>query len=151
KLSCAIGGALYPHRQWEELARLWQSFYPTAALDKDRRRVLAALEATMDSFVTLMIHHRPRTLQGRSLMEVMPLRERQPALLSTYWQSWRKTPGRLRRVSPSLAFAVLGQARADGLLGAQQESDLVAKLLTHWALRSTLDIAAMCATQAEHG
>jgi hypothetical protein len=148
KLSCAMGRALYPHRQWDELARLWQAFYPIAGTDGDRRRILQALEATMDSFVTLLIHHRPRMLRGRTLMEAMPVRERQPSRLLGYWQSWQKAPDRMRSAAPSLAFAVLGQARANGLLGAQQESDMVAKLLTHWALRSTLDLAAMCAGQS---
>jgi hypothetical protein len=149
KLSCAMGRALYPHRQWNELSRLWQSLYPPVGLDENRRRIFAVLEATMDSFVTLLIHHRPRRLRGRSLIETMPVGERQPARLSGYWRSWRKVPERMRDAAPSLAFAVLGQARADGLLGAQQESDVVAKLLTHWALRSTLDIAALCATRAK--
>jgi hypothetical protein len=44
-------------------------------------------------------------------------------------------------------FAVIGQARADGLISPEYESDLLAKLLTHWALRATLDISAACATR----
>jgi hypothetical protein len=47
--------------------------------------------------------------------------------------------------SPALVFAVLGQARADGRLSPEDESALLAKLLTHWALASTLAGAARCA------
>ena len=60
-------------------------------------------------------------------------------------------PGKGRRVQmyrspPSLVFAVLGQARADGKLSPEDESDLLAKLLTYWAMRSTLDMSEVCAT-----
>jgi hypothetical protein len=50
------------------------------------------------------------------------------------------------RSPPSLVFAVLGQARADGKLSPEDESDLLVKLLTYWAMRSTLDISAFCAS-----
>jgi len=43
-------------------------------------------------------------------------------------------------------FAVLGQARADGRMSPEDESDLLAKLLTFWAMRSTLDTSAYCAS-----
>jgi hypothetical protein len=48
-------------------------------------------------------------------------------------------------VPPTLVFAALGQARATGQLTPESESRVVGNLLTHWALRSTLDIAAICA------
>ncbi len=34
KLSCAMGNALYPHPQWQRLAELWESLYPTANLTR---------------------------------------------------------------------------------------------------------------------
>jgi hypothetical protein len=37
-----------------------------------------------------------------------------------------------------LVFAVIGQARANGLLSPEHESVLLGRLLTHWALRNTL-------------
>lgn len=40
--------------------------------------------------------------------------------------------------SPVLVFAVIGQARADGILSPEHESILLGRLLTHWALRNTL-------------
>ena len=42
KLSCAIGDGLYPHPQWRRLARLWESYYPIADLDDERKSLLAA-------------------------------------------------------------------------------------------------------------
>jgi len=47
--------------------------------------------------------------------------------------------------APSLVFAVLGQAKADGGLSPEDEGNLLAKLLTFWAMRSTLDSSAYCA------
>ncbi|MCI5158809.1 MAG: hypothetical protein D3906_10300, partial [Candidatus Electrothrix sp. AUS1_2] len=47
KLSCAIGKALYPHRQWQGIAEMWESFYPLAGLDEERRGVIAAVEAAL--------------------------------------------------------------------------------------------------------
>ena len=48
------------------------------------------------------------------------------------------------KAPPSLVFAVIGQAKANGTLSPEDESDLLAKLLTHWAMRSTLDVSAAC-------
>ena len=145
KLSCALGQVLYPHPQWARLAGLWESFYPTDGLDAQRQRLVARLEAGMPKFVALLINHRPKALRGHALLEVMAVEERQPARLSAYWRSWRASPKRMRTAPPSLVFAVIGQARADGNLSPEEESNLLARLLTHWALRSTLDTSAICA------
>jgi hypothetical protein len=51
----------------------------------------------------------------------------------------------MRDAAPTIAFAVIGQARADGLISPEAEGNLVANLLTYWALRSTLDTSALCA------
>jgi hypothetical protein len=48
---------------------------------------------------------------------------------------------------PTLAFAVIGQARSDGRMSPEQESTILGKLLTHWALSSTLDVSAACSMQ----
>jgi hypothetical protein len=148
KLSCAMGQALYPHRQWPALARLWESFYPTAGLDDETRALLVKLEAGIPGFVNLLVNHRPKALRGRSLMEVMSVAERQPARLAAIYQSWQTSPTQMRAAPPTLVFAVIGQARADGQISPEQEGHLLAKLLTHWALRSTLDTSAICAARA---
>ncbi len=145
KLSCAMGNALYPHPQWSRLAAMWESFYPTRELDEERQQLIAMLEESIPSFVTLLANHRPPSLRGRSLSEVMAKADRQPARLATMYQAWRASPARLRDATPSLAFAVIGQARADGLISPEAEGNTVANLLTDWALRSTLDTSALCA------
>jgi hypothetical protein len=147
KLSCAMGRVLYPHRQWDALANLWELFYPTTDLDEERRRLLATLEASMPGFITVLVNHRPKALRGASLLEAMSVEDRQPARLAVYYRSWRTSPGRMRAMPPSLAFAVIGQARADGQMSPEEESSTLANLLTHWALRSTLDTSAICAIQ----
>ena len=144
KLSCAIGDALYPHPQWRRVAELWESFYPVGELDEERRNLLARLEASFPEFIATLIEHRPMALRGRSLGEAMGLKERSPERLAALYGAWSKAPAQMYRAAPSLAFAVLGQAKADGRLSPEDESELLAKLLTYWAMRSTLDVAALC-------
>ena len=67
------------------------------------------------------------------------------ALLAALFGAWSKAPRRMYRAPPSLVFAALGQAKADGGLSPEDESDLLAKLLTYWAMRSTLDTSEYCA------
>src|SRR5207247_8331482 len=81
KLSCAVGEALYPHPQWPRLAALWEAMYPRASLNANRRALFDALERTLPRFVACLAAHRPAALRGRSLAEVMPLRERDPQRL----------------------------------------------------------------------
>jgi hypothetical protein len=144
-LSCAIGGSLYPHPQWGELAGLWADLYPATGLDAERRAVLAEARATIPAFVALLGNHRPPALGGRSLREVMPLAERRPGRLARLERTWGGDFTRMRNQAPTLVFAVLGQARARGALGPENESELVGRLLAYWALRSTLDLTEACA------
>lgn len=148
KLSCAIGQALYPHPQWERLAQLWEAFYPLSELDAEQRRMYGALQATLPGFVALLINHRPKSLRGRSLEEVLEVKNRQPKYLQALFQAWRKVPSRMYRVSPTLAFAVIGQARSDGRMSPEQESVILSKLLIHWALTSTLGMYEACSMQS---
>jgi len=148
KLSCAIGQALYPHPQWDRLARIWHSFYPTTDLDEERKRLIAVLISTMPGFVSLLVNHRPRALRGQSLMEAMGVKERQPARLAALWRSWRTSPAQMRSAPPSLVFAVVGQAKAEGEISPEEESRTLAGVLTYWALRSTLDTSAIWARRA---
>jgi hypothetical protein len=145
KLSCAIGDGLYPHPQWRRLARLWESYYPIADLDNERKSLLARLEASLPEFVSVLINHRPKALRDRSLLEAMNIQQRTPRRLVALFGAWSNAPRQMYRAPPSLVFAVLGQAKADGGLSPEDESDLLAKLLTFWAMRSTLDSSAYCA------
>lgn len=146
KLSCAIGNALYPHPQWQRLANVWESYYPVAGLDDKRRQLLRSLETSMPEFTRVLNNHRPEALRGRSLLEAMATAERTPPRLTALFGAWQRAPMQMYRSPPSLVFAVLGQARADGKLSPEDESDLLAKLLTYWAMRSTLDMSEVCAT-----
>ena len=148
KLSCAIGQALYPHPQWQRLAALWEAFYPPQGLDAATRDMLARLQAVLPAFVTVLVEHRPAALRGKTLAQVLRVAERQPARLTTLYQLWCRLPAHLYRAAPSLVFAVIGQARADGRLNPEDEAVLLGKLLTHWALASTLDTSSACAAVA---
>ncbi|GAB2843434.1 hypothetical protein GCM10027277_08650 [Pseudoduganella ginsengisoli] len=148
KLSCAMGQLLYPHPQWQRLAQLWESYYPQTGLPPALRRLMQQLQDSMPALVRLLARHRPAALRGAPLAEALGVKQRQPRRLAVLFSLWRRAPQRLYDAPPSLAFAVIGQARADGRLDPEEESVLLARLLTHWALRSTLDTgrrSAVCA------
>jgi hypothetical protein len=135
RLSAAMGGVLYPDPQWRRLGDLWGAFYPTAGLDPGRQQLVAALSKTIPEFVRLLTEHRPKSLRGARLAGVFPLEARQPARLRELATRFGKKKAALTQAAPTLAFAVLGQAKQDGRLSPEKESSLTAELLTHWALR----------------
>jgi hypothetical protein len=140
RLSCALGAALYPDAQWERLSRLWASFYPLDdELTPAQRALIASLERTMPEFVRVLLAHKPASLRGRSIREALHSQNREPARLRAALKAWGGSFRKMRAAEPSLVFAALGQARADGALTAEQESRLLGDLLTFWALRETLD------------
>ena len=144
-LSCAFGDALYPHPQWRQLAGVWNSLYPVGRLPADRVRVIRALLATTPAFVGLVLGHRPAALRGRSLGEVIRAEDRSPDWLLRCYATWTKDPTAIRRTRPALAFAVVGQARARGLLTPEGEDRLLGSLISYWALQSTLQANARLA------
>lgn len=144
KLSCAMGDGLYPHPQWQILANAWERFYPLDGLPPERRQFFREIEAAIPAFVSLLLSHRPRSLRGRSLGEAMHLPDRTPARLRALFGGWRRNPMPMRSAPPTLVFAALGQARADGALGPERESRLLAGLLEYWAMRSTLSTSEIC-------
>jgi hypothetical protein len=148
KLSCAMGRALFPHPQWDALAAIWEAYYPLGDLDAPRRDLLARLQASMPGLVALLVNHRPRPLRGDTLREALAVTERQPARLTAHFRAWHAAPAAMRAAPPTLAFAVLGQARADLLITPEEESRAVSDLLTHWAVRSTLGAFAGRAARA---
>jgi len=147
KLSCAMGQVLYPHPQWAALASLWELLYPKDGLEEKQKATLAALEAGIPEFVQLVVNFRPASLRGKSLKGVMPLAERHPMRLAAYYRDWAASPAKMRTAAPSLVFAVIGQAKADGKISPEAESKLLADLLSYWAMRSALDTSAICGTQ----
>jgi len=144
-ISCAIGQALYPHRQWDTLEKVWSSMYPLDGVTDEHRQRIRTMVAIIPDFVAELLDHRPSSLDGRSLRELMPVAERQPDRLAELYAQWRRRPTAMAEVSPALAFAVLGQARANNRLNPRSESRVVGNLLTYWAVRSSLDTSAICA------
>jgi len=144
-LSCAFGDALYPHPQWRQLARVWNSLYPIGRLPADRVRVIRALLATTPAFIGLVLRHRPAALRGLSLGEILRTEDRSPDQLLRRYASWTEDPTAIRRTRPALAFAVIGQARARGLLTPEDEDRLLGRLISYWALQSTLEANARLA------
>lgn len=68
KLSCAMGKALYPHPQWDNLAGIWDEYYPKGGLNNEVKSLLDLVERTIPAFVDLLLQHRPKALRGRSLV-----------------------------------------------------------------------------------
>lgn len=138
-ISAAIGRSLYPHRQWDELAATWRAMYPLTGLPAEHVAWIHKCEEEIDDLIDLLLHHRPPAAGGRELGSIWPLRERQPDRLLRLHADWGNDVGRMARQSPSLVFAVLGQAKAMGLISAQTENAQLSDLLTAWAVRSSLD------------
>jgi hypothetical protein len=145
KLSAVIGEMLYPDPQWERLRLLWHAMYPPEKQRPSVRAELRGLERTMPAFAQLLLAHRPPSLRGRSIGEALARGDRTPEALRGEWRRWQVSRKRAFDIAPSRALAVIGQAHADRRISAAYEARLVGHLLTHWALRSTLDIADVCA------
>jgi hypothetical protein len=148
KLSAAIGQALYPQPHWEQLTRLWEAYYPLAGLDQERQHLFTMLERTMPGLVAVLMNHRPAVLRGRSLTEAIDRGERQPDRLRALLARWRVAPQQMYHTRPTVVFAAIGQGRVEGKISPEEESAGLAKLLTHWALESTLQASAGCASRA---
>jgi hypothetical protein len=145
KLSAAMGAALYPDPQWTALAATWEALYPRQGLKPAMQWLLAALEHSIPAFVSVLINHRPPSLQGNSLQEVLAGADRQPANLRALFDAWGGSRLQMQAAPPSLVFAVIGQAKADGRLSAFDESRMLSDLLNDWAMQSSLDTTTNCA------
>jgi hypothetical protein len=139
RLSCAIGAALYPDPQWQRLATLWAELYPLESdLTAAQRTSILALERTMPAFVQILLGHRPAAFGGRTLFDALRGSDRTPEQLRRCHRTWQNRFRAIREAPPSLAFAVLAQARADETITPELESRLSGDLLTYWALRQAL-------------
>jgi len=138
-ISAAMGQALYPHPQWEELAAVWRAMYPLQGLEPEHRHWIRECEEHIGDFVRVLIGHRTARTGGEPLATIWPLRQRQPARLLQLHEQWGENTGLMARQPPSLVFAVIGQARAADRIDAEQESSLLSDLLTIWAVRGSLD------------
>jgi hypothetical protein len=145
KLSAAIGQALYPDPQWRRMTELWSSLYPITGLDGERRGLFAELEESFPAFVRVLIRHRPSALRGRTLGQALSSPRCRPECLSALHEQRGGSVSKLGSLPPSLAFAVIGQARSDGVITPEYEADMLTALLRHWAWRSTVDASEVCA------
>jgi len=130
KLSCAMGEALYPHAQWQRVFELWNALHPLQSED----RQLALLHDGAAEFVDLLLGLRAPSLHGRTLAQVLRNPELQRDKLAARHQ---RAPLQLSAAVPCLACATLGQARLDGLLDPEAESQVLQRLLVRWALDNT--------------
>src|SRR4051794_15416002 len=140
-LSCAVGDRLYPHPQWRRLAAMWRRLYPLAGLRPELRASIENLRATVPELVSLLVAHRSERLRGRSIGEIFCNPELPPPALLRRFERWRARPSRMRLEPPTVAFAVLGQARASGRLSPERESRLLRRLIASWAVESSLATA----------
>jgi hypothetical protein len=138
KLSLAMGRALYPHPQWARLERIWELQYPRSQMNDKQRQTFAELDQSIGEFIHMLLAVHPPTLGGRNLGTVLRLPDRHPQALLACWQEVRRRPQQMLADTPTLAFAVLGQARFSGLLPAPQELQVIAELLQRWALAGYL-------------
>lgn len=137
-LSAAMGNTLYPDPQWLRITAIWKDLYPIGGLPAQRQEEFALLEDQIRPFAALLAGHRSRAMAGRPLAELFPLAERTPTRLGALHHQWRGDLAAMARESPSLVFAALGQARFNGRLTPEDESQLLSNLLRLWALRQSL-------------
>lgn len=151
KLSAALGRLFYPQEAWGKLTALWESYYPLRRAGKAQRATLSQLDGTIPELAAMLTHHRPPALRGRSLLEVLHSEELRPDRLRTQLHLWRKAPQLMYRARPMVVFAAIGQGRVDGKITPEEESAVLAKLLSYWAVWSTLQAAAGCARGSWQG
>lgn len=138
KLSVAMGRALYPHPQWDALEQVWERLYPRWQMSAAQRRAFAQLDQSIPAFVARLLALRAPRLGGRTLGQALRLPGRDPANLLRLWRLVRSRPHQYLADTPTLAFAVLGQARYSGLLAPDVELRTISALLQRWALAGYL-------------
>lgn len=150
KASCAFGDYLYPHPQWRRLAKIWEALYPPTDVDAFVGRVIARCSPVLDELAELIGEHRPRSLRGDALGGVLAAEHLRPERLRRQLEIWRAQPRLVESAAPCHVFAVIGQARADDKLTPENEANALSRLLTYWALKSSLATTAHCAPRL-HG
>ena len=105
------------------------------------------LKAAIPDFVRVLVDHHPAALRGRSLRDIMPIRDRRPEQLLELFANWRHRPAAMAQAPPSLVFAAVGQARAAArsLLSGKAGYSAVCSPRGRYAVRSTSLNCARCA------
>lgn len=135
KLSCEFGKALFPDAQWDKVWTMWKLFYCTDRLSPEKQNLLYLLDEKMPCFIELVNNHRPCSLKGKRLADIFPVEERQSCSLREYYQQWKTVPRLIEKASPTLVFAVMGQAKSDLLLRSGEESRILTRQLRNWAFK----------------
>jgi hypothetical protein len=149
-LSIHFGRTLFPHPQWDRLEGEWLSYYPATGLPVNLVRGLERMVHSIPALTDRMIHHRPRSLHGQTVQEVLVPSGMLPEELRSQFHLWQENPSLLGQASPCKVFAVLGQARYHGLLRPERESSLLRQLLNTWALQHFQDPIADCDLSSAH-
>ncbi len=134
KISIAFGRALYPDPQWDRLERTWEAMYPAQGQPALQVALIKVLQSALPAFVRTVLAHKPSSLKGRALGTVFPLATRTPAQLRQLYQQWQSAPQSRYKARPGMVFAVIGQARADGLLSPAAENRFLSGMLYQWAV-----------------
>jgi hypothetical protein len=145
KISAAIGNALYPGQQWQQLAATWDALYPLQHAARQEAAAFSELERVIPEFAALLAAFRPASLGGLALAQAFPLPQCAPGRLRALWQEQRRNRGTLALLPPTQACAAIGQAKFDGWISATEEVALLRRLLRFWALHSTIDARTVCA------
>lgn len=143
KISLALGQALFPDPQWAALNRQWNDLYPTTELSADKRELIARLEAVLPAFAELLLGHRPKSLKGLAVADIFPTAGRWPEELRAHYDAWQQHPLLREQCPPSLVFAVVGQAKADGRISTSDEVLILSRMLERWALNRARDYCAV--------
>lgn len=146
-LSAAIGDRLYPSPQWRDLVGMWQRLYPVSETSSRVAAVIHQLTPTIPELADLLAGHTPASLGGATLADALAHPSRNPEPLRRLFTQVSKQPAFGDRLRPALRFAMLGQARWDSRLSADDESRVVDRMLTDWAAAATLQMATANANQ----
>jgi hypothetical protein len=141
KISAAIGQALYPDPQWEQLGGIWNQYYPLAEAPTRSRGLMASVQSAIPEFVHLALDASLPAAGGAKVGALFPRADRTPARLRALRPVVRKDLSVLSTLTPTVAFAVVGQAKCDGAINAWTEASTLSRLLRFWALRATVDAA----------
>jgi len=132
KLSCAFGHAIYPHPQWAQMWGLWETFYRKSKTSPAVQRTLREIDKAIPEFIR-SINTFPVPGRQITLVDLFPIRQRTPAVLQQHFRDWRRRPMLAYEASPTLLFAVIGQAKTDMLINAKQEARILSEHLNRWA------------------
>jgi hypothetical protein len=133
RLSCAMGQNLYPDPQWRELEEAWGQLYPLEQRTGEQQDLIQKLLEGIPTFLDVLMGFRPAELGGRALGELTDA-ERRPEVLRAFGRA-AGLGSQARTLRPTIAIAIIGQARFNGRMTAGRESALLRELLTEWALR----------------